>query len=187
MSKTSGKDRPIPNSYWVRPGRLAAGEYPGEVNSRDAAAKLRHLLEAGINHFVDLTERGERTDQGELVPYQQTVEQEADNLNVTVQCTRRPIPDTQVPNTPEEMADILDAIDSALNQGRTVYVHCWGGVGRTGIVVGCWLVRHGCTGDEALAQIAQWWQGMAKAHRQPQSPSEWVQREYVRQWTEPNG
>ena len=23
-----------------------------------------------------------------------------------------------------------------------VYVHCWGGVGRTGTVVGCWLVRH---------------------------------------------
>ncbi len=24
-----------------------------------------------------------------------------------------------------------------------VYVHCWGGVGRTGTVVGCWLLRHG--------------------------------------------
>ena len=31
-----------------------------------------------------------------------------------------------------------------------MYLHCWGGVGRTGTVVGCWLVRHGRTGDEAL-------------------------------------
>ena len=27
--------------------------------------------------------------------------------------------------------------------GRKVYVHCWGGVGRTGTVVGCYLVRQG--------------------------------------------
>ena len=187
MSKTSGKGRPIPNSYWVMPGRLAAGEYPGEVDAQETAAKLRCLLEAGINHFVDLTESGERTEQGELVPYHQMAEEEADDLNVTVQCARCPIPDTQVPDTPGAMAAILDAIDSALNQGRTVYVHCWGGVGRTGTVVGCWLIRHGRTGEEALAQIADWWQGVAKAYRQPQSPSERVQREYVRQWMEPDG
>ena len=187
MSNTSGKDRPIPNSYWVMPGRLAAGEYPGEVDPRDAAAKLRCLLEAGINHFVDLTEPGERTDQGELVPYHQIAEEEAGAFDVSVQCARHPIPDTQVPDTPAAMAAILDAIDSAVDQGRTVYVHCWGGVGRTGTVVGCWLVRHGRTGEEALAQIAELWQGVAKAYRQPQSPSERVQREYVRQWTEPNG
>ena len=28
-------------------------------------------------------------------------------------------------------------------------MHCWGGVGRTGTVVGCWLVRHGLDGGDA--------------------------------------
>ena len=49
----------------------------------------------------------------------------------------------------EAVATILGAIDVALAQGRTADVHCWGWIGRTGAVVGCWLVRHGLTGDGA--------------------------------------
>ena len=48
-----------------------------------------------------------------------------------------------------------------------VYVHCWGGIGRTGTTVGCWFVRHGRTGDQALAEIAERWQWMEKAIRFP--------------------
>ena len=62
------------------------------------------------------------------------------------------------------------AIDEAMSAGKAVYVHCWGGVGRTGTVVGCWLVRHGRTGEQALEQIATWWTGMEKAYRIPRSP-----------------
>ena len=82
------------------------------------------------------------------------------------------------------MATILDAIDDALDSGDTVYVHCWGGIGRTGTVVGCWLVRHGCTGEEALAQVAEWWMGMAKASPYRSSPETYEQRQYVLGWGE---
>ena len=41
------------------------------------------------------------------------------------------------------MVSILDAIDDSVKVGKPVYVHCWGGVGRTGMVIGCWLLRHG--------------------------------------------
>jgi protein-tyrosine phosphatase len=94
--------------------------------------------------------------------------------------------DMSVPRRAAEMAAILDAIDDALGQGRTVYVHCWGGIGRTGAVVGCWLVRHGLTGQGALDQIAEWWQHVEKVHRQPFSPETPAQRDYVRTWTEPS-
>ena len=54
------------------------------------------------------------------------------------------------------MTAILDAIDTSLTGGRLVYVHCWGGVGRTGTVVGCWLLRHGlATRDAVLDTLAQ--------------------------------
>ena len=50
--------------------------------------------------------------------------------------------------------------------------------------MGCWLVRHGRTGDEALARIAQWWREMEKVDRHPRSPETTEQREYVRRWTD---
>jgi protein-tyrosine phosphatase len=65
---------------------------------------------------------------------------------------RTPIPDFGVP-TPEQMAQTLDIIDVAIGSGHAVYVHCLGGLGRTGTVVGCYLVRHGLQGAEALNTI----------------------------------
>ena len=170
------------NSYWVVPGRFAAGEYPGEANRRDAAAKVRTLLRAGIDHFVDLT-----TKRDWLEPYAAIAVREGRRLGRKVVHERHPIVDMRVPRSPEETAGILDAIDAALYDGRTVYLHCWGGVGRTGTMVGCWLVRHGRTGDEALAQVAEWWRGVEKACRLPNSPQTPEQCAYVRNWTEPAG
>jgi protein-tyrosine phosphatase len=48
----------------------------------------------------------------------------------------------------------LDEIDRSLARDLPVYVHCWGGKGRTGTVVGCYLARHGiATGKSALDKI----------------------------------
>jgi protein-tyrosine phosphatase len=82
------------------------------------------------------------------------------------------------------MGEILDVIDSALDQGGVVYVHCWGGVGRTGTVVGCHLVRRGMTGDEALARVAELFKNMQKYPRRRRSPETDEQEAYVRSWTE---
>ena len=178
MKDDKGRDRPIPNSYWVRPGRLAAGEYPGSHNPCEASRKLRDLVAAGVDHFVDLTDEGDW-----LEPYDQIARGEGLRIGKTVHYDSRPIPDVSVPDHPDVMTGILDAIDTSLDVGHTVYVHCWGGVGRTGTVVGCWLVRHGLTGDEALGQIAEWWKDVEKAERIPFSPETQEQEEYVRRWT----
>ena len=148
------------------------------MNSEEAQRKVTALLEAGIHHFIDLTA------EGELVPYSEIAREAGRLLGVEVAYERRPIADLGVPGSPEDMAGTLDAIDAAMESGRTVFVHCWGGVGRTGTVVGCWLVRHGCSGDEALAKIAKWWREMEKVNHHPQSPETAEQREYVRRWTD---
>ena len=171
-------ERPMQNSYWIQPGRFAAGEYPGHWDPVGATEKVRKLLDAGIDHFIDLTEAGE------LEPYSGIAAKEARRRGLDMGWERHPIVDLSIPSSPDRMVTILNAIDAALSDGKTVYVHCWGGVGRTGTTVGCWLVRHGQTGDQALSRIAEWWQGMEKIYYHPRSPETREQREYVRSWNE---
>ena len=182
MMADDRQDRPIPNSYWVVPGCLAAGEYPGDEDPVQAANKLGTLLDAGIDHFVDLTENREYG----LLPYADIVKEVARDRDLTVCWERHPIKDRRIPRSSEQMAGILDAIDTALDDGKTVYVHCWGGVGRTGTAVGCWLVRNGYTGDGALDRVRELFEGMEKAPYRSGSPETPEQKAYVRRWTEPS-
>ena len=75
----------------------------------------------------------------------------------------------------------------AVQQGHTVFVHCWGGIGRTGTVVGCYLVRKGASGDDALEQVSTLYGTMSpeKVRRHPRSPQTEPQTEFVRGWKEP--
>ena len=137
---------PIPDSYWVEPGKLLAGEYPGALDESEARAKVRLFLNAGVTYFVDLTE------EGELEPYDWLLAEEAVELGLHAGFERWPIRDLST--APTGMTrNVLDRLDALLASGRVVYVHCWGGVGRTGTIIGCWLVRHGQSGEQALATI----------------------------------
>ena len=180
MTEAAGHPRPpIHNSYWVRQGRFGAGEYPGDHNPEVAAEKIRGLLEEGITHFINLTE-----DRDLLAPYAGILEQEAEQFGTRVIHDPHPIRNMSIPRDPKDMARTLDAIDQALEAGESVYLHCWGGVGRTGTVVGCWLVRQGMTGDEALEQIREWWVDVPRSLTSPVSPETGEQRDYVRNWRE---
>jgi hypothetical protein len=167
--------RPLPNTYWVRPARFLAGEYPGDWDSQLARERLRRFLESGVTAFLDLTRPGE------LEPYAPLLEAEAETAGRLVSYRRQSIPDLDVP-TREHMVAILDEIDSLLAGGQNLYLHCWGGVGRTGTVVGCYLVRHGLTGEAALVRLADWWSRVEKRNRHPRSPETAAQMDMIRSW-----
>jgi hypothetical protein len=173
---------PIGHSYWVVPGRLLAGAYPGDRRASRALEKLRQLLQAGVTLFVDLTEAYEYG----LPPYlpllgrDSPLLQEGEAFSVrTVAHRRMPIPDMGTPS-PEEMTDILDTIDAGIAAGRVIYLHCYAGLGRTGTVVGCYLVRHGLRGEEALDEIARLRAGMPDGRLR--SPQTVAQHEMVLSW-----
>ncbi|WP_419538736.1 protein-tyrosine phosphatase family protein [Mycolicibacterium fortuitum] len=58
---------------------------------------------------------------------------------------------------------ILARIHSELDAGRNVYVHCWGGKGRTSTVIGCLLAESGLSYDDVIARIAELRSGTRKA------------------------
>jgi hypothetical protein len=172
--------RPFANSYWVIPGRLLAGEYPAELAREPAIEKLRKVIGAGITYFLDLT-----SPEDPLRPYEPLLSEAGAGEKVVY--SRRTIRDMGCP-TSETMRGILDEIDTALDGGHNVYVHCWGGIGRTGTVVGCHFVRRGHTGDAALAEVARLYGTMSrkKTRQFPESPQTDRQRAFVRGWAEPS-
>jgi hypothetical protein len=135
---------------------LLAGCYPGAWTLDETGRILKGLLDVGIRTFINLTEEHETGWEGEgFEPYEDNIQILAEDRGLTVDCLRFPIPDTGI-RSPVVMESILDAIDNAIARGKPTYVHCLGGRGRTGTVVGCWLTRHGkATGNEALALIQE--------------------------------
>ena len=90
------------------------------------------------------------------------------------------IVDRSVPSLPG-INTILDELIAALAHRETVYVHCWGGRGRTGTVVGCYLRRaRGLAGLETLGVLAELTQHDPKAFWP--EPEMDCQRKFIEQW-----
>ena len=162
--------KPIENSYWVIPGRFLAGEYPGDIDDESSRVKINALILSGITAFIDLTEENEG-----LLPYT--------SLLKTATHQRFPIRDVSIPSSTDITIAILDAIGHQIRQGGVVYLHCWGGVGRTGVIVGCWLARHGFKGKAALARLQELWEQCPKSEDR-QSPDTNKQEQYIVNWKE---
>ncbi len=160
---------PLANCYWVVPGRLLAGEYPGGASPEATRERLRRLTEAGIAGFIDLTQPGE------LASYEA-------ELPAGVAYVRKPIPDHGLPEERSHMAGILDSVRKALGSPHPVYLHCRAGIGRTGMVAGCLLAEQGLGGEGALAELNRLWQQSARSELWPSIPETDAQVEYVRRW-----
>ena len=153
MSKTPWPV-PFPNSYWVVPGKLLAGEHPEGMNAAESQTRLEAMLEAGIRTFVDLTEPHET---GETVVnetgYARLLHRLSEKRELEITRVIFPIQDHHVPSR-KTMRSILDVLDASIAHGDPAYVHCFMGVGRTGTAVGCYLRRHGlATSQDVVDKI----------------------------------
>ena len=151
-SLTDSPPNPVPFNlaYWVVPGKLMAGCYPGSEVPAEADSNLTGLLDHGIRHFVNLMQPCEVNRTGSVfLPYEKPLKAIAAAKGYEVTVERLAIKDMGIPSR-AEMARILDRIDTNIEQNRPVYAHCLGGIGRTGTVVGCYLARHGYAVDQQL-------------------------------------
>jgi len=174
---TGDNSGPTVRSYWILEDRFAAGAYPGKKHSGAhelAPEAVKQLENCGIEVFINLTQDYSGGTDEHLDRYDQFL-----SPNAIVE--RFPITDVSIPPT-ELMEEILECIDHHLAQDRKVYVHCWGGIGRAGTTVSCWLIRHGyASPNEAINTLAALRQGdQGAGHRMsPETPD---QCEFVLSW-----
>lgn len=177
---------PVPTKrcYWVVESLLLAGAYPGSPSPEEHAHRVEALWRTGIRTFVSLVEEDERSPAGAaLAPYADAVATLSARWGERVTSVRFPVRDLGVP-TIDRMRSSLDVIDLSLEACRPVYVHCLGGVGRTGTVVGCWLRRHGMvSADAVLSTLAKLRIADVERSGRP-APETEAQREMVRGWVE---
>ena len=193
MTNKNHSNNPTPYSYWAVPNKLLAGEYPGEQHPKNylrtlvskvysilgflsrpnqgvmnSDKRIKAIIDSGINTFLDLTEIDE------LPEYEHKINTITDSHKDRINYKRMPIKDRTVPEK-EYLKEILDFIQEESKNGRKVYVHCLRGLGRTGTVVGCYLVRNGFKGEGALQEIYKLRQGMLNAWMQSPQTEEQIQ------------
>ena len=147
---------PFNRSYWVVPGKLLAGGYPGSEDPIEEKRNLKGLIHAGIRHVISLIETQEygRPDDP-FPPYVDHMESIGETMKISVTFDQISIKDFSVP-TERQMVRILNQIDMCIKYDKPVYMHCWGGKGRTGTIIGCYLARHGfATGNDVIEMIKE--------------------------------
>ena len=154
--------------YWVVENRFLAGNYPYNPGIDEPEEFLEALLANGVNAFVDLTEEDE-------LPHYQGILTRLTHKETRYH--RFEIPDFSIP-APGGMRQIVNCINELLDAGNCVYLHCRGGIGRTGTVVGCWLRSQGMSGAQALQEISRLFSA-SNAARFTRSPETDEQRQLV--------
>eukprot|EP00698_Gefionella_okellyi_P005078 TRINITY_DN14669_c0_g1_i1.p1 TRINITY_DN14669_c0_g1~~TRINITY_DN14669_c0_g1_i1.p1 ORF type:complete len:178 (+),score=31.46 TRINITY_DN14669_c0_g1_i1:17-550(+) len=158
---------PVTQSYWVVPGRFLAGRTPVP-----SVEQIRDLAAGGIRCIISLQPVQEQQRYGALVS--DLVAQ----AKVACRCVTVPVIDFACPSV-EVVGTILKEIDTALAQNEPVYLHCAGGKGRTGCIVGCWLVQHGVKPEAALQALADLRKFYGMVSHSPETED---QRSRVKSW-----
>ena len=165
---------PFDESYWVITGKFMAGEYPGRREEMESRSRIQALIRSGIRVCIDLTKPGEINPS-----YREIFLEELTRYGFIGNYYHFPIYDFGIPSQ-AQMERTLDVIDKCVSEKTPVYLHCHAGVGRTGLTVGCYLVRHGMTGDKALEEIKRLRNNVASSWSR--SPETDAQVEYVKAW-----
>ena len=161
----------LPKALYRADESIWAGAYLGAIDQPEAIAKLPWVAHEQIDVIIDLTTPADRLESYvELLPIYAP---RATHYSF-------PIKDMGIPS-PAQLLAILDTITHAVAARKRVYIHCWGGIGRTGTVIACWYIRNGLSATDALAKLAQVRDGLERT-----SPEAAIQFAFVHQWQEPS-
>lgn len=123
-------NHPLYQSYGItiNDWTFFAGEYPCDLNTVSNKEKIKRMTCFGIKHFIDLTKIDE------LQPYSHLLPED------TTYC-RFPIKNCGIPDSVKSVHELIHYIDELKQKDGYIYIHCRGGVGRTGTIVACIIAK----------------------------------------------
>jgi len=166
---------PFERSYWVLPNRFIVGEIPASMNEEETITKLNGLIRINVNVVINLMEEDEKNYENksfyDYAPYLN---------NHNIETHRLPIKDLSIP-TIDMMRKILSIVQDSIRQKKIVYLHCWGGVGRTGTAVGCFLLNNSLASKENVLATINYLKRTTSIDKR-QSPETEEQRKFIMEW-----
>jgi len=175
---------PTVRSYWIVEGTFLTGAYPGSPDQTQHRQRIEELWNAGIRTFINLVEEKEKNISGQpFARYDDVLRELANQAGDQTAHLRFPVRDLSVPSI-DGMRSILDAVDLSLAAGCPVYLHCFGGVGRTGTTVCCWLLRQGLVKPANVIQILYELRQADQQTKGRQAPETGEQIKFVESWLE---
>ena len=166
---------PFERSYWVLPNRFIVGEIPASLKEEETITKLNGLIRINVNVVINLMEEDEKNYENksfyDYAPY----------LNKhNIETHRLPIKDLSIPSI-DTMRNILSIVQDSIRQKKIVYLHCWGGVGRTGTAVGCFLLNNSLASKENVLETINYLKRTTSIDKR-QSPETEEQRKFLMDW-----
>lgn len=145
----------LPEDFdWIVPGQVGAMSVP-------APEDLFRLRQAGVTLLVSLLAE---------VPPAELVQLAGLRL------LRLPVENWRAP-TEEQICEFVAAVRAELCAGGRVAVHCYGGVGRTGTMIACYLASQGMSGQEALDHVRMQRPGSVETEEQERAIFAWAAKE----------
>ncbi|CAE8628520.1 unnamed protein product [Polarella glacialis] len=149
---------------WVAPGHLLVGRYPLiDPDLAEGRALVRSLVtDAKVSTFVCFQEEvppqlelakwpegGVKLHGRRCLPYAQLAKQFAGGR--PLHFLHVPLRNLQTPGQ-TELSELVQELEARIREGsETLYLHCWGGRGRSATVAACLLSRlYGLAAEEAL-------------------------------------
>jgi len=138
----------LPELHWLTgrwPGRLALAARPrgGDWLQDEIAGWKR----SGVGSILSLLISGEERD---LDLIEEPIEVRKQGLEFD----SFPIEDRQVPKSEVGFRKMLEKLNGDLSVGRNVLIHCRQGVGRTGLVAACLLIKNGMSPGAAVESVS---------------------------------
>ncbi len=165
--KSGSLGAPTPNCN-VLQANVLCGRFP----TRDEVAVL---VEAGVTVFVNLAEEWEFCENRRQRAIDYSVPETLEKLFF-------PVMDRSIPEDKTKFRAFVELLSQKVS-AHTIYVHCLGGAGRTGIVAACLLLQldKSLSADDALNQVDKSFKSR-EFYNGGTSPEFEHQREFVREF-----